>query len=162
MLAGEVALLPTKLASNRDGTLAFQKPDHVGHRMLGRNGDTHMDMIGQDMPFHNLTLFLARQRVKDRPQLPPDLPVQLPAAPLGNKHEVVLAVPFRMRQALISVFHRSSFGFLIKPPEEDRTIPASVKPLRVALVEPVAYPSVQLFRWMPLVPPKRRSRNLRL
>ena len=103
-----------------------------------------MDLIGQDMPFHNLTLFLARQGVKDRAQLPPELPVQLPAATLGNKHEVVLAVPFRMRQASISVFQRSSFGFLIKPPEEDRTIPASVKPLRVALVEPVAYPSVQL------------------
>ncbi|HEV8713812.1 MAG TPA: hypothetical protein VGX03_13420 [Candidatus Binatia bacterium] len=51
-----------------------------------------------------------------------------------------------MRQALIAVFHRSSFGFLIKPPEEDRTIPASVKPLRVALVEPVAYLSDQLGR----------------
>ena len=96
------------------------------------------------MSLKDLALFLARQGMEDRAQLPPDLPIQLPPAALGNKHEEVLAVPFRMRQALISVFQRSSFGYLIKPPEEDRTIPASVKPLQVALVEPVAYPSVQL------------------
>jgi len=132
------------LASNRKSTLPLQKANHVRHGLLGWNRNTPMDLIGQDMPFHNLTLFLARQGVKDRAQLPPELPGQLPAATLGNKHEVVLAVPFRMRQASISVFQRSSCGFLIKPPEEDRTIPASVKPLRVALVEPVAYLSVQL------------------
>src|SRR5215813_3432525 len=103
-----------------------------------------MDLIGQDLPFHKLTLFLARQGVKDRAQLPTELPGQMPTATLGNKHAVVLAVPFRMRQASISVFQRSSCGFLIKPPEEDRTIPASVKPLRVALVEPVALLSGQL------------------
>src|SRR5262249_38226278 len=110
----------------------------------GRNCNTHMDMIGQDMPFDDLTLLLARQRLKDRAQLPAELPLQLATAALRNTHKVVRALPFRMRQALITVFQRSSFGCLIKPPEEDRTIPASVKPLQVALVEPVAYPSVQL------------------
>src|SRR4029453_17216206 len=36
---------------------------------------------------------------------------------------------------------------LLVPPVEDRSTPASVKPFRVTLVEPVAYPSVQL--WYP-------------
>jgi hypothetical protein len=91
--------------------LAFQKANHARYGMLGGNGDTHMDTIGQDMPFHNLTLFLTRQGMEDRAQLPPDLPIQ---------------------SSVLSSSHRR------------RTTPASVKPLRVALVEPVAYPSVQL------------------
>src|SRR5262249_33680568 len=144
MFACEVALLAPDLPGNSNRALALQKADHVCHRLLGRNRNTPMDMIRHHMSLKDLALFLARQGMEDRAQLPPDLPIQLAAAALGNKHEVVLAVPFRMRQALISVFQRSSFGSLIKPPEEDRTIPASVKPLRVALVEPVAYPSVQL------------------
>src|SRR5215813_2449869 len=57
--------------------------------------------------------------MEDRSQLPPDLPIQLPPSPLGDKYNVILALPSRMRQALMAVFHTSSFGLLIKPPEED-------------------------------------------
>src|SRR5215510_2551384 len=57
--------------------------------------------------------------MEDRAQLPPDLPIQLPPSPLGDKYNVILALPSRMRQALMAVFHTSSFGLLIKPPEED-------------------------------------------
>src|SRR5215510_2079438 len=57
--------------------------------------------------------------MEDRSQLPPDLPIQLPPSPLGDKYNVILALPSRRRQALMAVFHTSSFGLLIKPPEED-------------------------------------------
>ena len=56
---------------------------------------------------------------------------------------VILAIPARMRQAPIIVFH----CILLWSPHQAhirRTTPASVKPLQVALVEPVAYSSTQL------------------
>ena len=78
MLPGKVALRPAKLPRNRNSTLALQAPDHLCHRHLGRNRDTHMDMLWHDLPFDNLTLLLARQRMEDRAQLPPDLFLQRP------------------------------------------------------------------------------------
>jgi hypothetical protein len=74
------------------------------HRHLGRHGATHMNMIRHDMALANLTLFLARQRVEDRSPVPPNLSIQLPPPSLGDKHHVILALPARMRQALIIVF----------------------------------------------------------
>jgi hypothetical protein len=60
---------------------------------------------------------------------------------------VILAIPSRMRQALIIVF---PYVLLWLPHQAHlrRTTPASVKPLQVALVEPVAYPSVQLLHFL--------------
>ena len=66
MFAGEVAFLAAKLPGNGNCTLPFQEADHLGHRMLGRDGETHMDMIRHDMPLNNLTLFLSRQGMEDR------------------------------------------------------------------------------------------------
>src|SRR5262249_40586787 len=57
--------------------------------------------------------------MEDRSQLPPDLAIQLLPSPFGDKHNMILAIPSRMRQALMTVLHTSSFGRLIKPPEED-------------------------------------------
>src|SRR5919106_1316398 len=88
----KVALLPPKLPGNRTGT-------------LGWNGDTHTDVIGHHMPLDNLTLFLARQRMEDRPQLLPDLPIQLPLPSFRYKDHMIFAIPARMRQALITVLH---------------------------------------------------------
>ena len=48
-----------------------------------------------------------------------------------------------MRQALIIVFHYVLLWLPHQAPVR-RTTPASVKPLQVALVEPVAYPPAQL------------------
>src|SRR5262245_7793167 len=59
MLAREVLQLPPKLPGNRHGTLALQETDDRGHRMLGRDLDTHVDMICQQMALHDPTLLLS-------------------------------------------------------------------------------------------------------
>ena len=105
VLARKVALLPAKLSGNGSGTLPLQEADHVRHCILGGNGDTHRDVIGHDMPLDNLTLFLARQRMEDRSQLPSHLAIQLPSPSFRDKNYVILALPAGMRQALIAVFH---------------------------------------------------------
>src|SRR5262245_37742287 len=45
MLSRKVLHLPAKLPRNRHGTLPLQEADNRGYRMLGRDLDTHMDMV---------------------------------------------------------------------------------------------------------------------
>src|SRR6266702_1131980 len=73
----EIALLAPKLPSNRTGTLPLQEANDLGHCIFGGNGETPMDMIGPHLPLTELTLLLARQRLADRAQLPPNLPIHL-------------------------------------------------------------------------------------
>src|SRR5262249_56273811 len=111
MFPCKFALLPPKRARNRNGALAFQELDHLRPRHLGRNGNTHMDMIGHDMALDNLTLFLARQRMEDGTQVPPNLARQLPPPSFRDKDYMILALPAGMRQALIIVFHSVLLSF---------------------------------------------------
>src|ERR1043166_4563191 len=105
MRPGKVLLLPPKLASNGHGTLAFQEANDRGHRMLGRDLHTHVDMIGQQMPFHDPTFFLPSEFMKDPPQARADLAIDRFAPILGHEHHVLLALPARMRQALPRFHH---------------------------------------------------------
>src|SRR5215471_184157 len=72
-----------------DGTLALEKPDHRGHRMLRGNRNTHMPMVQHQMAFQNLAFFLPCQSMEDFPQLTTQLPKYCLASSLGDKHEVV-------------------------------------------------------------------------
>src|SRR6266436_2661109 len=77
--------------------------------------------------------------MEDAPQGFPQAAIHGLPAPLGDKHDVVLAIPPRMRQALIGVRHGVLLRCaLIRPPEEYST-PGSLKALHVSLVKPVAY-----------------------
>src|ERR1043166_3825711 len=100
MRPGKVLQLPPKLASNCHRTLALQEANDRGYRMLGRDLDTHMDMICQQMPLHDPTFFLPGQLMKDPAQARSDLAIDRFASILGDKHHVILALPARMRQAL--------------------------------------------------------------
>lgn len=103
-----------------------------------------MNVINHHVTFNNATLLLSSQFVKDRAKLFSDLSKQDLTPILRNKDEMVLTIPPRMGQALISVFHllllRCSF---INLPQKHFT-PATLKALRVALVKPVAYLNFEL------------------
>jgi hypothetical protein len=58
MLSGKVFLPSTKRSRDVDGTLAFQVPDHLGHRILRWNGNQHVDMVNQQLPFQNFAFFV--------------------------------------------------------------------------------------------------------
>jgi hypothetical protein len=60
------------------------------------------------MAFNNLTTFLLRQVMKHPTQVPPYLPKQLLPPSLGDKHNVVFAIPFGMAQTLILSHSRFS------------------------------------------------------
>jgi len=65
-------------------------------------------------------------------------PKNRPAPPFGHEYHVILAVPLRWDRLWQAPDIRSSSCWVIKPLEEDLT-PGTVKPVLVALVEPVAY-----------------------
>ena len=93
MLTCEVSLFAAQ-AGDRDGILAFQRPDHGRHRVLGPNRDAHVHMVRHQVAFDDLALFLPSQRVEDRTQvLTRSAEGGFPPSP-GYEHYVVLAVPF--------------------------------------------------------------------
>jgi hypothetical protein len=93
MGTGKVLQLPAKLSGNRHRTLPFQKADNRGHRMLGRDLETHVDMVHQQMPLHNATFFLPRQLMKDPAQARTDFTVYCFPTILGHEHYMILALP---------------------------------------------------------------------
>jgi hypothetical protein len=48
----KISLSSTTLSRHGDGTLALARPNHLGHRLLGRNPDEPVDMVLHPMPFH--------------------------------------------------------------------------------------------------------------
>jgi hypothetical protein len=93
----------TGQARHCDGTFAFQKPDHGRHRVLGWNGDAHVNMVWHQVPLDNLTFLLLGEGVENCARLPTLFAKDGFPAPFGHEHNVVLAVPFRMGQALIKL-----------------------------------------------------------
>ena len=100
----EIPQLVTKLPGNHHRTLALQKADDRGHRMLGRDLNTHMDMVRQQMALHNPTFLLPREVMKDPAQARSDLTLDRLTAILRHEHHVILAFPARVRQALPARF----------------------------------------------------------
>jgi hypothetical protein len=93
MLAYEVPLLSAQ-PGDGNRALAFQKPDHRGHRMFLGYRDAHMHMVRHQVAFDNLALLLPGQSVEDRPQLTTRVPKDGFPAPLRLGHNMILAVPF--------------------------------------------------------------------
>ena len=107
--------------------------------MLRGNLHAYMDMIRHQVAFNDPAFLLTGQCMEDAPSGFPKAAIHGLPAPLGDKHDGVLAIPPRMRQALIGVRHGVLLRCaLIRPPEEYST-PGSLKALHVSLVKPVAY-----------------------
>src|SRR4029434_5961979 len=77
----EVSLSSTKLARHGDCTLALDRPNHLGHRILRRNPDEPVDMVLHHVPLYNGAPALPSQLTQHRPKKTPDLAIQrfLPA-----------------------------------------------------------------------------------
>src|SRR5215468_6673033 len=101
VLAREIAIMAPKLAGDGNRTFAREKPNDRCHRMLGRDLDAPMHMIWHHMSLDDAAFLLAGQLMKDWPELTTNLPKQLLPATFGYKDNMVLAMPARMRQALI-------------------------------------------------------------
>jgi hypothetical protein len=110
-------------------TFALAKTKDRGHRLLGWNLDHPRDLIRPQLSFQELTLLLQRQFVKGRAACSANLSIERLAATLGNKHEVRLAIPLRVGQAVVSLAqlksplgcaHQATEGDLTELPERSK------------------------------------------
>src|SRR5215470_2012583 len=89
----EVSLSSTKLARHGDGALALDIPNHLGHRILRRNADAHVDMVLPPRPFYDGAPALPGQLTQHRPKKTPDLAIQRFLPALRNKDYVIFTSP---------------------------------------------------------------------
>src|SRR5262245_34164880 len=89
----KVSLSSPKLASNGDGTLALDIPNHFSHRILRRNPDEHVDMVLHHMPFHDGTPPLPGQFAQHRTKKAPKLAIQRFLPSLRDKDHVIFTIP---------------------------------------------------------------------
>ena len=79
-----------------DCALALNKSHHLRNRILRRNRNHHVHMVGLEMTFFDPAFFLLGQFAKHFAQMLAEALVQhLPAA-LRDENNVVLALPFRV------------------------------------------------------------------
>jgi len=99
-LAAEVPLpLPIR-PRDMNRALPLDEADDLRHRVLGRNRNQHVRVVGRHVSRLNFTLLLKRQPAEHVPQFSPDLTVDHLSAILRNEHHVVLALPLGVVQRL--------------------------------------------------------------
>src|SRR5262252_1223545 len=81
----KVSLSSPKLARNGNGTLALDRANHLGHRILRRNPDEHVDMVLHHMPFHDGTASLPANSRNTGPRKLRILPYSAFFRPFGIK-----------------------------------------------------------------------------
>src|SRR5215831_10663693 len=89
----KVSLSSPKLARNGNGTLALDRANHLGHRILRRNPDEHVDMVLHHMPFHDGAPALPSQLTQHRPKKTSDLAVQRFLPALRDKDYMIFTIP---------------------------------------------------------------------
>src|SRR5215467_11672129 len=88
-----VSLSSTTLSRHGDGTLALDIPNHLGHRILRRNADEHVDMILHPMPCHDRAPALPSQCTHHGTKKAPHLAIPRFLPPLRDKDHVIFTIP---------------------------------------------------------------------
>src|SRR5262249_49676207 len=103
MLPYEVPLPLHERPRDVDRALALAVPDDVRDRVLRRDRDHHVHVVGHEVPLLDPAFLLLRKRPEDLAQMATQLAVEhLPPA-LRDEHDVVLALPFRMVETVVLV-----------------------------------------------------------
>ena len=89
-------MTPHEVASHADRTLAFDIPNHVRHRVFGRNSNQHVDMVWTQVALQYLAFPLLGQCMKNLSKTFPDLAVKRFATAFRDENYAVLALPFRV------------------------------------------------------------------
>jgi hypothetical protein len=82
------------------GAWACESANDGRHRVRGRALNAQVDRSGQQLPCEALARLLPGQGMKERSKRLAHMPKQGCAAPCGDEHHVIRAIPPGMRQAL--------------------------------------------------------------
>ena len=85
--------------------LALQVSHHARHAAFRRYGHQHMHVVGHLVPLHYLDALVLAELPEYLPYVLPDLVVDDFAPILRREHDVVLAHPLRVRQAVRFLRH---------------------------------------------------------
>ena len=129
MLAYEIALSLAKRAGDMDRALPLEVSNGLRHRVLGRDRNQDVHVVGHEMPLLDAALLLLRKLSEHGTKVASQGPVERLPAALGDENHVVLAFPLRVAEALIVVQgtpFRESFSGL-HGGELPTTTPGNVK-----------------------------------
>ena len=103
VLADEVPLPLAERPRDVNRALALDVPDDLRDRILRRDREHHVHVVGHQVPLLDAAFLLLRKRPEDRPEVAAQLSVEhLPPA-FRNEHDVVLALPLRMVEVVVFV-----------------------------------------------------------
>lgn len=110
MLTHEVALPLAERPRDVDCALALDVPDDLRDRILRRDRDHHVHVVGHEVPFLDAALLLLRKRPEDRTEVPAQLSVEHLAPAFWDEDHVVFALPPGMVETLV-VIHLESLSW---------------------------------------------------
>ena len=93
MLLGERTFLGEKVVHS-DGTLSFEEPHDVGHRMFGWNLENHVHVIRASIAFQDFYFFLFCEFSNERSNLDSDWSKENFLAIFWYNDYVVCAIPY--------------------------------------------------------------------
>ena len=105
MAVAELVLEVRVLVEHHQRALALQVPHEARHAQLGRDHDQHVHVVGHEVTLDDLHPLVATKLPQDLPQRVPVLVVDDLSPILRCEHDVVLAHPLRVRQAVCLVCH---------------------------------------------------------
>src|ERR1700728_585150 len=112
MLPHKITLALSVHPCQMNCALALDEPHHLRYRILRRDRQQHMDVVGHQVALLHPALLLASQLPEHLAKVYPQLTVQGPSSALRDEHHVVFALPRRVAQTLIPVHRVSSFRAL--------------------------------------------------
>ena len=98
------AALVEQLAMNPNRTFPFDETDDVRDRILRRDSQAHVDVIGHRMALQHFHTFLLTQSPKNLSDGTSEFPVNHFFAILWDEHHMILALPTDVRQRF-KLFH---------------------------------------------------------
>src|SRR5580692_1826105 len=107
VLPHEVPLPLHERPRDVDGALPLDEPDDLRDRILRWNRQQHVHVIRHQVSFLDGAFLLLRKRSKNSAEVASEFEIQRLSAVLRDEHDVVLAFPFRVIEALI-LFHSGS------------------------------------------------------
>ena len=109
VLTYEVPLPLGERSRDVDRALPLEEPDNLRDRVLRRDRDHHVHVVRHEMPLLDAALLLLRKRSEDRTEVAAHPSVEYLASAFRNEHDVVLALPLRVTEALI-IIHLESLS----------------------------------------------------
>ena len=110
----ELVLEVGALVEHHERALALEVAHEAGHADLGRYADQHVDVVGHQVPLDYLHPLVPAQVAEYLAQRIPVLAVYQFAPILRCEHDVVLAHPLRVRQAVCLVCQNGRLSGLIR------------------------------------------------